>query len=136
MQKIVVLGILEKDNKVLLAKRPTSKKIAPGKYHIAGGHVELGENPEQSIIREYKEEFDLDVLIKDTFMTFSYMENENTHTIGIVYIIKSANPLSDRIYFNPKETTEVTWVNNTNLNNYLVPKDHNYSILKRYFNSN
>lgn len=131
-QKIVVLGILTNKDKVLLAKRPSRKKIAPGKYHIAGGHVEFGEGPEDAIVREYKEEFDLDVEILNTFKTFSYM-NDGEHTVGIVYIIKSKHKLPEKIYFDPGETEATVWISKNNLHNYLLKDDHNYLILKEFY---
>jgi len=59
-QPIVGVGVvIIKDGKILLEKR----KYEPGKgkWSIPGGLVELGENVEQTVIREVKEETGLDV---------------------------------------------------------------------------
>ena len=45
---------------VLLQRRSLTKKRRPGYYHIsAGGHINLGENPVDTAIRETKEELGL-----------------------------------------------------------------------------
>ena len=40
----VVAALIEKDNKVLLAKRSTGDPNVFGKWEFPGGKVELGEN--------------------------------------------------------------------------------------------
>lgn len=49
------------EGKVLLVKRPMSKKVNPGKYSAMGGKVEPGESFLQTIKRELKEETGLEI---------------------------------------------------------------------------
>lgn len=49
-------------DELLLMKRGLHKKIFPGHYNGLGGHIERGEDPMQSAIREIKEESGLDVV--------------------------------------------------------------------------
>ncbi len=59
-QPIVGIGaIIIKESKIALIKR--GNEPSKGKWTIPGGLVELGESPEQAVIRETKEETDLDV---------------------------------------------------------------------------
>ncbi len=44
IQKIVVAAFIVKEGKVLLARRPKSKKLAPDKYHLPGGPKGQGRN--------------------------------------------------------------------------------------------
>lgn len=62
----VSAGILIRDNKVLLAKRPAGKHLA-GYWEFPGGKVEPGESPEESLAREFKEEFGVEVLVNGLF---------------------------------------------------------------------
>jgi len=59
-QPVVGVGaVIIKDGKIALIKR--GNEPARGKWTIPGGLVELGESPEQAVIRETKEEVELDV---------------------------------------------------------------------------
>ena len=62
MDKTVMI-YLEKDNKYLMLYRNKKKKdINKNKYIGVGGHVEIGETPDEAIVREVKEETGLDLL--------------------------------------------------------------------------
>lgn len=61
MRKKIVALILEKDNKVLVEKRKSSKKIDPNKIVFPAGHVENGETLEQALFREIKEELEIEI---------------------------------------------------------------------------
>lgn len=51
----VVCAILEKDGKILLARRPDHAD-QPGMWEFAGGKVERGETQPEALIRELREE--------------------------------------------------------------------------------
>ncbi len=53
-------ALIDSDNRVLLARRPEGKKMA-GLWEFPGGKLNPGETPEQALIRELKEELDIDV---------------------------------------------------------------------------
>ena len=57
---VVAVALIDVDGRVLIAKRPEGKKLA-GLWEFPGGKVEPGERPEQALIRELKEELDIDV---------------------------------------------------------------------------
>lgn len=58
----VVAALIEKDGKVLIAKRATGNEEVISKWEFPGGKVEDGETEEQAIEREIKEE--LNVIVK------------------------------------------------------------------------
>ena len=107
IQKIVVSGILVNNDKVLISKRPMTKKIAPGKYHLPGGHVEFGEMPEDALKREFLEEFSLPIEVVKVIDIFSYQESDS-HTVGISYQITADVP--EKINFDKTDTEEITWI--------------------------
>ncbi|MFA5022303.1 MAG: NUDIX domain-containing protein [Patescibacteria group bacterium] len=55
-------AVIQKNGKFLLLKRASHSKSYPNMWDFAGGKHDAGETPEQSVIREVKEEtaFDLD----------------------------------------------------------------------------
>lgn len=130
-QYIIVNGILEYGNQVLVAKRSLNRKIAPGKYHLPGGHVEFGESPVEAIKREFFEEFELDVAVASVFQTFSYVI-EDSHTVGICFLLSFDGDISV-MNIDPSENDKVTWLANDAFTKYFNSDDHNYILLKQYF---
>lgn len=61
--KDVVIGIVSKDEKILMIKR--AKVEGDLEYAFPGGKVELGETKEQAVIREVKEETGINVKVKN-----------------------------------------------------------------------
>ena len=61
----VVAALIEKDNKVLIAKRSTGDVNVFGKWEFPGGKVEPNEEESQAIEREILEEFELEVKAKE-----------------------------------------------------------------------
>ena len=54
----VVAAILEKEDKILIAKKREGKPLA-GLWEFPGGKIEEGETPEESLIRELMEEMNI-----------------------------------------------------------------------------
>ncbi|MEI7669601.1 MAG: (deoxy)nucleoside triphosphate pyrophosphohydrolase [Pseudomonadota bacterium] len=72
---VVSVALIDKDKKILLAKRPEGKAMA-GLWEFPGGKIESGEIPEQALIRELKEELAIDVcepcLSSAGFVSYAY----------------------------------------------------------------
>jgi 8-oxo-dGTP diphosphatase len=52
---VAACALLDTDGRVLLAERPAGKPMA-GLWEFPGGKIEAGERPEETLIREMKEE--------------------------------------------------------------------------------
>jgi 8-oxo-dGTP diphosphatase len=59
----VVCAIIEKGEKILVAKRPTTKSMG-GKWELPGGKIEPGEDPRAAIVREIREELGCEVAVR------------------------------------------------------------------------
>lgn len=70
----VVTGLLKKNGKVLLGKRPEGNSLA-GQWEFPGGKIEIGESPEKALIRELNEELGIDADI-------GQLKLANTHNYG------------------------------------------------------
>lgn len=53
--------LIIKDNKILLQRRNNPNKYAYRKLAMPAGHLEAGENPDEALIREMKEELGIDL---------------------------------------------------------------------------
>ena len=72
---VAACALVDADNRVLIAERPEGKPLA-GLWEFPGGKVEQGERPEQTLIRELKEELGITVeepcLAPLTFASHAY----------------------------------------------------------------
>jgi len=72
---VVAAALVDRDGRVLLAERPAGKPMA-GLWEFPGGKIHAGETPEGALIRELKEELDIDVttacLAPFTFASHAY----------------------------------------------------------------
>ena len=57
--------IINSDNKILIQKRAKQKKLEPNVWAMTGGSVILGENSINTIVREAKEELNIDINADD-----------------------------------------------------------------------
>ena len=57
---VAACALIDVDSRVLLTRRPEGKKMA-GLWEFPGGKLNPGETPERALIRELKEEIDIDV---------------------------------------------------------------------------
>ena len=114
----VVAALIEKDDKVLIAKRSTGDPNVMGKWEFPGGKVEKNESEIHAIEREIKEEFELEIKGKAFIMN---------------NICKYPNKIVDlRLYkcdyvsgnFKLHDHSEYQWVRVEDLLNYdLAPAD-------------
>lgn len=89
LHPVVHLHIYNKDGDLFLQKRSLAKDIQPGKWDTAvGGHVDYGENIEEALRREAREElgiegFEAELMARYVFE--SAIEKELVHTYRTVY---------------------------------------------------
>jgi 8-oxo-dGTP diphosphatase len=74
---VAAVALIDTDGRVLVSQRPEGKQLA-GLWEFPGGKVESGERPEQALVRELREELDIDVaescLAPLTFASHAYPE--------------------------------------------------------------
>jgi mutator protein MutT len=65
MSGIAVVGIVEKDNLILIGKKIKKDHYLSESWHILGGKVEENEDYEEALKREIKEEAGIDIKVKE-----------------------------------------------------------------------
>lgn len=69
----VVAAVIEKDGKYFCGKRANNKyEYLSYKWEFPGGKVEINEYPEDALVREIREELDIDIIIIKHFITISH----------------------------------------------------------------
>jgi len=113
---VAACALVDTDGRVLLAQRPAGKPMA-GLWEFPGGKVEAGERPEQTLIRELKEELGIDVsaacLAPFAFASHAY---ERFHLLMPLYLCR-------RWKGTPKarENQTLAWVRPEKLADYPMP---------------
>jgi 8-oxo-dGTP diphosphatase len=82
----VTAGIIEKDGKILIAKRISGKCIG-AKWEFPGGKIEEDETPEQCLKRELMEELNIEVEVLD-FVASSYFFCGNNEIELMAYQVR------------------------------------------------
>ncbi|MEJ8475749.1 (deoxy)nucleoside triphosphate pyrophosphohydrolase [Roseibium algae] len=119
MSKIVLVAacaLVDVDGRILLAQRPEGKSMA-GLWEFPGGKVEVGERPEETLIRELDEELGICVneacLAPLTFASHAY---EDFHLLMPLYICRRWDGTPSG-----REGQALKWVRPARLRDYPMP---------------
>ena len=113
---VVACALVDVDGRVLIAQRPAGKAMA-GLWEFPGGKIEVGERPEDTLIRELKEE--LDIVVKEpclaplTFASYGY---EDFHLLMPLYVCRRWDGT-----VTAAEGQRLAWVRPNRLRKYAVP---------------
>jgi len=124
--RVVVLGIIfdPKEKKILIGKRKEDQYVPKISWAFPGGSPEYGESLEQTLIREIKEEVDIEIANLGTI--FARVPEEKDELILIYH-------LCEKIDGEEKpgdDFTEFKWVSPEELENYFTTSFHPH--LKEY----
>ncbi len=106
--EVHVGGICVKDGKILVAKRSDKRHLYPSKWECGGGQVLPGENFEEAIIRQHREELSIDsIVLKPLHVYEIIVESLPQKKIpGVSFLCTtSSTPIIDE-----KEFVEWRWV--------------------------
>ena len=113
---VVAVALVDADGRVLLAQRPQGKPMA-GLWEFPGGKIHAGESPEAALIRELKEEIDIDVteacLAPFTFASHRY---EKFHLLMPLYVCRRWKGT-----LRAREGQTLAWVRPVKLGDYAMP---------------
>ncbi len=113
---VAACALVDIDGRVLLAQRPEGKSMA-GLWEFPGGKIEHGERPEETLIRELKEELGItvreDCLAPLTFASHSYPD---FHLLMPLYVCRRWEGM-----IAPTEGQRITWVKPNRLRDYEMP---------------
>lgn len=81
-------GILVEDGRILIVKQFVTEKR---NWSLPGGRLEADETIEQCLVREWKEETGLDVVIKELLYVTDRFSGSDTHTVHMTFLLERTN---------------------------------------------
>lgn len=123
--KHTVGAIIESNGKILLMKR--NHKPFNQFWGIPGGHIDKGETAEQAVIREVKEETNLDFEPKFFVEAEEYFEEEDWHASATFFTGKGKGDVKIS-----QEHTEFKWFTQDQIKKMQLAFNHK-KILDEYF---
>lgn len=113
---VVACALVDADGRVLIAQRPEGKQLA-GLWEFPGGKMEPGERPEEALVRELREELDIETktacLAPLTFASHAY---DDFHLLMPLYICRRFWGIP-----RPVEAQALKWVRPNRLRDYPMP---------------
>ena len=113
---VAAVALIDADGRVLLARRPAGKEMA-GLWEFPGGKIHDGETPETALVRELREELDIEVeaacLAPFTFASHPY---EKFHLLMPLFLCRKWKGQA-----RPLEGQELKWVRVEKLADYAMP---------------
>jgi 8-oxo-dGTP diphosphatase len=113
---VAAAALIDADGRVLLARRPEGKTMA-GMWEFPGGKVEAGERPEQTVIREFREELGVHIqepcLAPFAFASHGY---DDFHLLMPVFVCRRWEGAPQ-----PREGQTLAWVFPKDMPKYPMP---------------
>jgi len=113
---VVACALVDADGRVLIAQRPEGKQLA-GLWEFPGGKVEPGETPEETLVRELREELDIETKVACLApLTFASHAYETFNLLMPLYVCR-------RFWGTPRpmEAQALKWVRPKQMRDYPMP---------------
>ncbi len=113
---VAACALIDPDGRILIAQRPQGKSMA-WLWEFPGGKIEAGERPEQSLIRELKEE--LGIAVKEECLaplTFASHLYPDFHLLMPLYVCRRWEGI-----VTAQEQQKLKWARPAELQNYPMP---------------
>lgn len=115
---VAAAALLDSSGRVLITQRPQHKQLG-GLWEFPGGKVELGEAPEQALVRELREELDL-ILEPDALDPFAFASHAypDFHLLMPLYV---ATQWRGELKLDPSAAQAAKWVHAHELRAHDMP---------------
>ncbi|MDC0461825.1 8-oxo-dGTP diphosphatase MutT [Alphaproteobacteria bacterium] len=117
MKLVVACALIDTDGRILLAKRPNDAQMG-GLWEFPGGKIDPEETPENALVRELKEELDIDThqscLAPVCFSSYAYPDFQ---ILLLLYICRKWKGRPRALF-----ASELKWVFADDLKTYSMPQ--------------
>ena len=122
-QQVIVLGIIHIGDKVLIIKRKEKDAAIPDMvWAFPGGKLREGESPEESLIRELKEEVGLNVKLKKLLFIRLYPGTQILQRFYDCEPEGNQKPKTNE----PDEIEEIRWVKASQVQEHFTSNIHHF----------
>jgi 8-oxo-dGTP diphosphatase len=113
---VAAVALIDRDGRVLLARRPPGREMA-GLWEFPGGKLREGETPEAALIRELREELGIDTAQSCLApLAFASHRYERFHLLMPLFACRVWRGIP-----RPREGQELKWVLPARLGDYPMP---------------
>lgn len=113
---VAACALVDADGRVLIAQRPEGKQLA-GLWEFPGGKVEPGETPEETVVRELREELAIETKVACLApLTFASHAYDDFNLLMPLYVCRRFWGVPQ-----PQEHAALKWVRATKLRDYPMP---------------
>lgn len=115
---LVTAALIRDKDRILIAQRKADSSVEPSKWEFPGGKVEYGEHPEDCLIREIREELDLEIEVESLFDVTSHvypLASGRLHIVLLCYFCRTKSgelkklDVQDAIWVQPLQLREFTY---------------------------
>ena len=118
---IALLGLINEKNEVLISLRK-NRADYNDYWEYPGGKVERNETTDQAVVREIKEELNLDVSINCVApLTFTVTHDESSQTILLLHVCRKWQGTPESLL-----GQRIAWVRPINLIQYKMPRPNSF----------
>lgn len=113
---VSAVALIDSVGRILLGRRPSDKPM-PGLWEFPGGKINLGETPEEALIRELREELAIDT--KESCLApiaFASHRYDKFHLLMPLFVCRVWEGIPQ-----PIEGQELAWVTIGDMRNYPMP---------------
>lgn len=113
---LTVRGVVRQGDKILILKRHPKSRNNPHKWELPGGKVDPGEFFDLALVREFKEETNLDVKLESLFEVVQdeFISRRTNRPISTVQLMMNLEIIGGELQISD-EHDDFKWANNDEL---------------------
>lgn len=109
-------AIIRKGDRILIAQRNKDSRLEPLKWEFPGGKIEYAEDPKRCLVREIKEEMDVEIEVEDIFEVVSHNYRKGGKTYHVLLLCYLCAYRGGRP--RPLDCNDVRWVGKEDIARY------------------
>jgi 8-oxo-dGTP diphosphatase len=114
---VVAALIFDEQDRILITQRHEDSHLG-GYWEFPGGRIEEGEYPKRALVREIKEEIDIDIVVHN--LLWSESVDYDSRSVNIRFYMAEMNPPGQQV--SPLDVAGFRWIDVPALKDYTFPR--------------